>query len=309
MRYPSPLRYPGGKRAIARFIKLLLIANDLEGGNYVEPYAGGAAVALSLLNGGYVRHVYLNDLNYQVYAFWHSVLNQTDELCRLIRGTPVRVDIRQQLKNIYDSPEAHSVLEVGFAFFFLNRTNRSGILSGGVIGGEDQKGKYKIDARYNKAGLIERIERVAQHRAAIHIYNKRAASFIEEDVAPLHKRTFVYLDPPYYVKGGDLYDNYYSHEDHAIIRRLIARRLRPKKWVVSYDNTPEIRNLYNYYRCKQYSLRYSANERVAGSETMFFSSNLRVPQVDSPAYISSSRFKELLAQLDPFQAKQLQMNI
>lgn len=296
MRYLSPLRYPGGKRSISRFIKLLVVANNLEGGDYVEPYAGGAAVALSLLYGGYVKHIHLNDLNPQVFAFWHSVLNETEALCRLINDTPVRVNTRYQQKFIYNQCEAHSTLEVGFAFFFLNRTNHSGILNAGVIGGESQQGKYKIDARYNKSGLIKRIEQVALNRAAIHIYNKRAARFIKEDVVLLPNQTLVYLDPPYYVKGGDLYDNYYSHEDHEIIRRLIARKLRPKRWVVSYDNVPQIRNLYSYYRCKQYSLRYSANERTAGAEAMFFSSNLLVPEIESPAYIDQQAFKGLLAQ-------------
>lgn len=305
MRYPSPLRYPGGKRPIARFIKLLVVANELEGGDYVEPYAGGAAVALSLLYGGYVKRIHLNDLNPQLFAFWHSVLFETEELCRLINDTPVRVDSWQEQKQIYDTYEAYSSLEVGFAFFFLNRTNHSGILNGGVIGGTQQQGSYRIDARYNKSGLIERIERVAQHRAAIHIYNKRAAQFIEDDVVPLPRRTLVYLDPPYYVKGGDLYDNYYSHADHEVIRRLIARRLRAKKWLVSYDNVPEIQSLYSYYRCKNYSLRYSASERVAGSEAMFFSSSLIVPEVSSPAYINNQQFKHLLAQVQPTQTRML----
>jgi DNA adenine methylase len=305
MRYPSPLRYPGGKRSIARFIKLLVVANELEGGDYVEPYAGGAAAALSLLYGGYVRHIHLNDLNPQLFAFWQSVLNETEELSRLIKDTPVRVDTWQQQKEIYDAHEAYSTLQVGFAFFFLNRTNRSGILNGGVIGGMEQQGKYKIDARYNKDGLIERIKLVAQKRSAIHIYNKRASEFIEEDVVQLPHRTLVYLDPPYYVKGGDLYDNYYSHADHEIIRRLIARRLRAKKWLVSYDNVPEIQALYRYYRCKQYSLRYSANERVAGSEAMFFSSNMVVPEVSSPAYIDKQQFQRLLEQIQPAQTRMM----
>lgn len=303
MRYPSPLRYPGGKRPIARFIKLLVVANGLEGGDYVEPYAGGAAVALSLLFGGYVKRIFLNDLNPQLFAFWHSVLNETDELCRLINDTPVRVDTWQQQRQIYDTYEAHSLLEVGFAFFFLNRTNRSGILNGGIIGGTEQLGEYKIDARYNKSGLIDRIQLISQNRNSIHIYNKRATNFIEENVVHLPHRTLIYLDPPYYVKGGDLYDNYYSHEDHVLIRQLIARRLRPKKWIVSYDNVPEIRELYSYYRCQQYSLRYSASERVAGSEAMFFSSNLLIPEVGSPAYIDTKQFKRLLAQVQPAQIR------
>ena len=140
----SPLRYPGGKTQLSKFVKAILEENNLLGGTYVEPYAGGAGIAMYLLTNGYVANVFINDIDYSVYAFWNSVVNHAEELCKLILDTPVNLDTWKVQKEIYNNPQNHSVLEVGFATFFLNRTNRSGILKGGIIGGNDQKGKYKI---------------------------------------------------------------------------------------------------------------------------------------------------------------------
>lgn len=153
----SPLRYPGGKGKIARFVCDIIRQNGLSDGRYVEPYAGGAAIAWELLITGVVRRVSINDISRPVFAFWNSVLNRTDDLCRMIEDRPITVDEWDIWKEVFRSHQTADELQLGFAFFFLNRTNRSGILNGGIIGGREQKGAWKIDARYNKAALIERI--------------------------------------------------------------------------------------------------------------------------------------------------------
>ncbi len=209
----SPLRYPGGKGKLARFVAALIRRNGLSDGLYVEPYAGGAAVAWELLLTGVVRRVVINDVSKPVYAFWRSVLDRTDELAALIAHTPVDLANRDRLKALLSDADAADELELGFALFFLNRTHRSGILNGGVIGAREQTGR-KIDARYNKADLIRRIKRIAAARRRIELTNLDAVKFVQSKSVDWPAKTLVYLDPPYYEKGSQLYYDFYENKDH-----------------------------------------------------------------------------------------------
>ncbi len=268
---------------LTNFAKLLVSMNGLESGDYVEVYAGGASIAWALLFDGYVKNVHINDLSRPIYAFWKSVLKHTDELCHLIHDTPVTIEERALQKLIQSKPKQHSILELGFSTFFLNRTNRAGILKGGVIGGKDQSGKWKLDARYNKTDLIARIQRIAQFSSRIHLHNKDAASFIKEQLPKIPQKSLIYLDPPYYAKGDSLYENYYSHADHAAIARLVSVIGQP--WIVSYDNVEQIRAMYKKYKSTEYKLNYSVRDRYAGSEIIFYSPNLRIPDVNDPSRV------------------------
>jgi len=283
----TPLRYPGGKGQLAPFVKLLFQYNDLLDGHYVEPFAGGAGVALSMLFQECASHIHINDLSRPVYAFWHSVLNSTEALCTLIQQTEVTVEQRLQQKAVQLQPHDVSLLDLGFSTFFLNRTNRSGILTGGVIGGKDQTGKWKIDARYNKEDLIQRIKKIALYRNRITIYNQDAADLIREVLPTLPQKSLVYLDPPYYVKGQDLYQNYYKHDDHAAIAKLVTEI--PQRWMVSYDNRPEVAELYKGYPTLAYDYYYSAADRYQGTEVLFFSQDLILPPVSNPGDLKKTR--------------------
>jgi DNA adenine methylase len=283
MKYSTPLRYPGGKSKLANFMRLIIEENNLINGHYVEPYAGGAGIAFHLLFSGYVTHVHINDLNKSIYAFWKIVLEDTDNLCRLIYDTPVNIDTWLIQKEVQEHPERHSQLELGFSTFFLNRTNRSGIIDGGVIGGKNQDGNWKLDARYNKGPLISRIEKISRFVDRITLYNIDAAAFISRVLPSIPQHTIIYFDPPYYIKGSDLYEDHYSHEDHNTISNHI--RQITQKWIVSYDDTPEIRQLYREYRNLPYRLNYSASKHYTGSEIMFFSNDLKVPIVENPVKI------------------------
>ncbi|MDO8213458.1 DNA adenine methylase [Conexibacter sp. CPCC 206217] len=278
-RYSSPLRYPGGKGKVASYIKLVMLENDLLGCEYVEPYAGGASVALSLLFERYASHIHINDLNRSVFAFWKTVLGQPDELCRRIRDTSVDVAEWQRQRDIQRQQDV-SDLDLAFSTFFLNRTSRSGIIGGGVIGGLDQTGRWKIDARYNVDPLIRRIEKIARHRDHITVTGRDTADYIRQDLQHVPD-AFVYFDPPYYVKGRGLYENYYVHDDHAEVAALVLALEVP--WVVSYDATPEIRAMYDGAACITYDLHYSAADRSSGSEVMFFSSGMDIPREVRPA--------------------------
>ncbi|MGE5619072.1 MAG: DNA adenine methylase [Sphingomonadaceae bacterium] len=277
----SPLRYPGGKGPLANFVKLVVAHNGLSDGDYVEVFAGGASVAWALLFEEYVRHVHLNDLDVSVIAFWRSVLEDTEGLCRLIRDTPVTMEQWHLQRAVQTNPEGHSRLEVGFSTFFLNRTNRSGILKGGVIGGKNQAGPWKMDARYNKVDLIQRIQRIARYAGRIHIYNQDAAHFIKTVLPRLPDATLVYLDPPYFTKGQGLYENHYSARDHRAIADLVLNEVR-QPWIVSYDAAAEILSLYEGHPRILYNIVYSAQAPYQGCEVLFCRRDLAVPQVATP---------------------------
>ena len=216
-KFVSPLRYPGGKLKVVNYIKRLMEENDLCGGTYIEPYAGGANVALSLLLSKYAKRIKINDIDRSIYAFWHSALMETENLCRMIQDTDVTLETWERQHELQKNKMEVDLLELGFSTFFLNRTNRSGILNGGVIGGKAQTGKYKIDARYNKKDLIERIEVIAAQRNKIELTSMDAVAFLKRYKRSPAENTLCYLDPPYYVKGKDLYLNYYNDSDHQTI--------------------------------------------------------------------------------------------
>lgn len=284
--YASPFRYPGGKGKIANFVKLLMLENGLVGRDYVEPYAGGASVALTLLFEDYADRIHINDLNPGIHAFWDLALNATSELCERIDHTPVTMREWERQRKIITSREEVDPFDLGFATFFLNRTNRSGIISGGVIGGRGQRGQWKLDARFNKTDLTQRIRKIGRHRSRIVLTQMDAVEFLEpwgrSDAMPC---SFLYLDPPYFVKGAGLYDNFYGADDHAHVSAKVNDLQHP--WIVSYDAVPEIIALYEQSNCIRYSLTYSAQTRGIGSEVMFFSDDLDRPEI-SPNAVSSN---------------------
>lgn len=287
-RYASPLRYPGGKAQVINFLKLLVLENDLVGSEYIELYAGGASVALSLLFEDYVSAVHINDLNMGVHAFWQSVLYQTDDFCTLVDEIPLTVEEWRRQRGIAASSDSSS-LERGFATFYLNRTNRSGIIRGGIIGGLDQSGPWKMDARFPRAALIRRIRKIARFRSRITLTRVDALDLLLSDSPSTDACRFYFLDPPYYARGERLYDNFYSHEDHQKIHDAVINLGHP--WIVSYDAAPEIMRMYGESRSLRYSLSYSANSRERGSEVMFSSSGLALPE-ESPSNVSLRRVDE-----------------
>lgn len=276
LRHFTPLRYPGGKGRLAPYVKALLTANKLLDGEYVEPYAGGAAIGLELLFHEYVSKIHINDLSRPVHSFWRSVLVHTDEMCKLVRDTPRTVEEWDRQRDTFRSGEEQDDLTLGFAFFYLNRTNRSGILNGGVIGGRAQTGEWKIDARYNAPELTARIEAIARLKSRINLTNLDAIKFVTAGKKKWPSNTLIYCDPPYYVKGHELYYNFYHHRDHEDVARLMAT-VTQQRWIVSYDNVPAIQAMYGAWRNVIYDIGYSARSAKQGSEVMFFSDNLTVP--------------------------------
>ena len=276
-RFKTPLRYPGGKGKLTDYIKSVIELNKLTDCHYVELYAGGAGVGISLLMLEYATQIHLNDINPSIYAFWHSVLNSPDELCSLISRTAVTVEEWRKQKKIQVDGESHSSLDLGFSTFFLNRTNRSGIIKGGLIGGKEQAGTWKLDVRFNKPELISRIQKIASYSDRINITKLDAIDFLTNNLPLLPQKTFIYIDPPYYVKGEGLYENHYKHDDHERVSQAISN-IKNKEWIVSYDNVPAICKFYEQFEQKTYGLKYSAQSKYTGSEVMIYSPQLIIPE-------------------------------
>ena len=276
MHFFTPLRYPGSKRRLYAFIAQLLEVNQLDDVQYVEPCAGGASLALMLLYNEYAASIHLNDLSRPVFAFWYSVLHDTERLCDEIERTPITIDQWDRQQTVYEDRASADLFTLGFATFFLNRTNRSGIISGGVIGGKRQEGDLKLNARFNKSELIERIRRVRRYRDRIQIYQQDALAFTDDVVCSLKGNVMAFYDPPYIETGNALYLDNYSVEDHRKLAARIQGLTQP--WIVTYDYDASHRHsLFPNRRCLAFSLSYSAQERHYGREAMFLSDHLQLP--------------------------------
>lgn len=273
----TPLRYPGGKARFAPLIAGVIADNNLTGGHYLEPYAGGAGVALSLLVDGVVEHVHINDADPAIADFWRAATVQSDQLITMVAAEPISMDAWHHWRGVMLGTIQGTDLERGFATLFLNRTNRSGILKAGVIGGKAQAGNYKIDARFMREELCSRLERIGANSGGIHVYEEDAHELLMRCHQFLPLKSLVYLDPPYYVKGAGLYRNFYKHADHVRIANLLDSERFKLPWIVSYDNTEEIKEMYSYSTPYAYGLNYTAQRRYTGSEVMFFSDRLEAP--------------------------------
>lgn len=276
----SPLRYPGGKNKLSAFISKLCIDNNIQG-HYIEPYAGGSSVALFLLFEGIVDRITINDKDRSIYAFWYSVLNETEALCQMILECDITIENRLNQKVIQHKKNDYSLLQLGFSTLFLNRTNRDGVIKGGVIGGNAQNGNYKLDCRFNKQEIISKIRRIAELKNSISLKSMDALDLIDYiQQTSNNSNTIFYFDPPYYLKGSFLYMNYYKKSDHDDVAQKI-KQIDTINWVVSYDNHEVIKNLYFPFQPKEYSFTHSANTSKLGQEVLFFSRSLLIPQGDN----------------------------
>lgn len=277
--FASPLRYPGGKSKISSYLEDLILLNNLEGCTFYELYAGGAGAALNLLFSGVVEKIVLNDLDLHIYNFWLSVLNQTDDFIRLINTTKVDIDTWDKQKAIYIDHENHTPLEVGFSAFFLNRCNRSGILyKAGPIGGRDQTGNYKIDVRFNKIELCRRIEKIATLKKQIQVTNQESITLLKSIFSQQKEKRFVFLDPPYYDQGENLYLSFYKDSDHVNLRDLLKEH-NDEMWFLTYDNSPRIIELYASFIQSDLPMTYTLQAKKKSKEVMMFSKALYLPKM------------------------------
>lgn len=266
-RSPSPLRYPGGKACIFDMTKDILISHNLDGWQYAEPYAGGCGLALSLLFDGVVSKLHLNDIDPSIATFWENLIFHTDELADRVENVTFTIEEWRKQKQIQKEKLTANPIDLAFSTLYLNRTNRSGIIKAGVIGGLAQTGNYKMDCRFNKADIISKIYAIAKRQSDIYIYNLDAIDFIHQ--LESQENLVLMIDPPYYNKGQTLYANFYRHNDHAKIADVLTNTTLP--WILTYDNTPEIIELYQDFNQYSFNINYSVAKKRVGSELLITS--------------------------------------
>jgi DNA adenine methylase len=254
----------------------LLKTNDLCAGEYAEPFAGGCGIAITLLLNDHVSRIRINDIDPAIHALWQAIIRHPDDLCERIERIPVTLEERDRQKAIFLGERAGTVVERGFATLFLNRTNRSGILRGGVIGGKEQNGTYKLDCRFNRDDLVRKVLNISAYRDRISLTRLDALAFIAQVVPKMGARALVNLDPPYFLRGRELYTNYYGEDDHVKLASAVSR-LR-QRWMVTYDDAPEIRRLYAKFPMYLSKLNYFAQDKRVGSELLILDPNLRLPR-------------------------------
>ncbi|HIH4620670.1 TPA: DNA adenine methylase [Klebsiella variicola] len=282
-RASSPFRYPGGKDKLASFLAIFLTHNKLNGARFIEPFCGGAGASLSLLFGGYVSEVHLNDKNFALYCFWDQLLNNTDNLLDMVYQNIPTIDSWYKQREIYQAsvsnPKKYTKLEFGFSVFFLNRSNRSGILGAGPIGGLEQTGKYKIDCRYTVATLIKKLEKIASMRDSIYVYNENCIDFLKRfDTKDFYENDFVYLDPPYVKEGRNIYSKNFCFDElqHKELKDYIS--CFSNRWLISYDDHPLVHELYSKHGTRAVEFSYVMNQAKVGKELMIADSRLRMPE-------------------------------
>ncbi|MBQ0977567.1 DNA adenine methylase [Micromonospora sp. M61] len=282
MRFISPLRYPGGKAKLGPYFARILASQPATIETYAEPYAGGVGAGLHLLAEGHISHLMVNDLNPGIAALWRCIIQQPDEIIERIQSEDVSLDAWHRHRDVYLNPADKSDLDLGFSTFFLNRCNRSGILTARPIGGLDQSGKWKIDARFNRAELAARIRKIGSLPGSISVSEKPALDFLAA-VSRRVKPVLLYVDPPYLVKGEELYMSSHSWSDHEKLAEALSKSRHP--WILTYDVDDRVRSLYPSNRCLRYSISHTAQTQKVGREFMLFSRGLRVDDVS----VASSR--------------------
>ena len=175
--------------------------------------------------------------------------------------------LKQQLKN-----DKYS-FDLGFAAFYLNRTNRSGIIKGGVIGGQEQAKDWKMDVRFKREELVTRIQRIAVRKKDIKLYNKDVNSFIKNYVPLYEENALIYFDPPYFRKGQQLYMNFFNYKDHVRIEQEIREHVNCD-WIITYDYELQIEEIYHNYNLRLYDLNYSVSTKRKANELMIFKNGI-----------------------------------
>jgi len=272
--FSSPLRYPGGKTRLAGFLCKAIEKNFSEDEKIilVEPYAGGAGASLKLLFSGKVDKIIINDLDKAIFAFWKIAIADTDFLINKIKKVNIDIEEWKKQKEIYNNPSS-STKELAFATLFLNRTNRSGIIEGGPIGGMEQAGFWNVQARFTKNTIISRLEKIKKFKNKISVRNLDGISLLRQlEKNKCKNRYFIFLDPPYYQKGKYLYLNHYIDEDHKKLLKLLEKS--SLKWVMTYDDVSYIQNLYNKFKKNKFTINHSAFEARQGKEILIFSNNV-----------------------------------
>lgn len=235
-----------------------------------EPFCGGAGAALILLADGFADQIMLNDADLRIFSAWHAILEEPERFVAKLRD--VRLDMQEWYHHrdlVSRFSEDEYSFDVGFSTLYLNRTTRSGIiLNAGPIGGYDQRGKWKLDARFNVERLASQVEWLAANRSRIELSNMDALSFIDRvRRKPTSDNMLFFIDPPYVKAGGRLYFDGMSEAKHVALSDILTSG-SVKHWVLTYDDAPLIRQLYKSQKCSNISVNYSLQYKRRENEIL-----------------------------------------
>lgn len=264
---------------MANLLSQIRKLNALGNRTIAEPFAGGAGASLSLLFLEESPEIHINDADSAISDFWWALIHRSESFADMVSNARLDMAEWRHQRDVYRSRTRISRLRRGFAVFYLNRCNRSGIImNGGPIGGIQQKGKWKLDARFNKSELVRRCLKIAEYRDRVHISCRDGIKFIDEhDNASL----FFFIDPPYFAKGKTLYLNALDESYHVALGKKL-RSLSNAAWVLTYDDCPEIRSIYqDWANIRPFSLRYAAAEKRTGKEVLIVPKWMELPNAQN----------------------------
>ncbi|MGV0376296.1 MULTISPECIES: DNA adenine methylase [Corynebacterium] len=274
----TPLRYPGGKSQLRPVVKSLIDRSSTDFAEYIEPFCGGSGIAMDLLLNKTVERVWINDLDQGIYSFWHALVAEPDRLMRWIEDVPLTMTEWNRQREIIEGSENVSGYDfnLGAAYFFMSRTNRSGVIRGGVIGGKEQKGRYKLDCRFNKTRLLGLVRAISSESDRIRVTNLNGLDVVTKPVFPdtQPESCLVYADPPYVQKAEGLYMNFFEESDHVKLSYGLKNSLFPY-WFATYDDDPLIRRLYSDHDPENINVTYSAQVKRRAAELLIMSAQLR----------------------------------
>lgn len=168
-----------------------------------EPYAGGARAALRLLRQGVVSQLCLNDLDVRIASFWNAALNEPERFVEAILSVPLSTEERKQ-QRMCRKGDTKRRFELGFATFYLNRCDQSGVLAPSCANrGHVQKGRWRLDARFSRPELAERILAISRKREQIHLTNMDDLEFLVRHLPRGHERnTYSPISTPRIIQMG-----------------------------------------------------------------------------------------------------------
>lgn len=245
----SPLRYPGGK---SRAIKILMPFFPQDFDELAEPFFGGGSVGLYLAQNLGLKQIFANDLNTDLYCFWQTLKTQNKALIDEIERTRQTHTNGRELyeKLLARRGENLSDFQRAVDFFVLNRITFSGVVD---CGGYSQKA---YESRFTPSS-IERLKNMDSILRNFTFSNQSYENLLQNN----GKRVFIFLDPPYfsasksklYGKKGDLHANF-NHE------RLCEHLKNTKhRFLLTYDDSEFIRELYKDFYKLKYTLQYGMN--------------------------------------------------
>lgn len=274
---PTPLRYPGGKAWLAHYVEKFISFNKLEVDTLVEPFAGGAAVSITLLQKSIIEQAYISEIDPLIVAFWEATLNRTEELIEIVLSMSVDLETWHYMRGYLQEKSTTNldVVELAAAFLFLNRTSYSGIIKAGPLGGKDQRSRYKINCRFNKPRIAKKIEAIGELKGRLNVIKSDGLELMEKMASSRFESIVFYVDPPYYGAGKDLYRHYFTDKEHIELSVFLESVDKP--WLLSYDNADFIKELYKHKTKSPIYTDYQSGHFKKGVKELLISNYLIPP--------------------------------